>query len=203
LSGDYHDDHHAPQPWGPHDWGHGAPHNSFSPLFMSMGIAIFLFGMAEAWSYGTYNPGNIPMILVGLLVVGFSLFIWWRQDLSFDGHYEPLATGVPFRGIQIRKVGVWVFLMSEMMVFTSLFSTYMRYRLGIENCGTVFERGMFDPVTNPTGWQEGVVVTCFEPASHLIASSWWHIAPGAINTFALIISSFTIVQHFVMQRCRT
>ena len=31
-------------------------------------------------------------------------------------------------------------------------------------------------------------------ASHLIASSWWHIAPGAINTFALIISSFTIVQ---------
>ena len=69
---------------------------------MSMGIAIFLFGMAEAWSYGTYNPGNIPMILVGLLVVGFSLFIWWRQDLSFDGHYEPLATGVPFRGIQIN-----------------------------------------------------------------------------------------------------
>ena len=194
MSGDYEHDHHAPKPWGPHDWGHGAPHNSFSPLFMSMGIAIFLFGMAEAWSYGTYNPGNIPMILVGLLVVGFSLFIWWRQDLSFDGHYEPLATGVPFRGIQIRKVGVWVFLMSEMMVFTSLFSTYMRYRLGIENCGTVFERGMFDPVTNPTGWQEGVTVTCFEPASHLIASSWWHIAPGAINTFALIISSFTIVQ---------
>ena len=136
MSGDYDHDHHAPQPWGPHDWGHGAPHNSFSPLFMSMGIAIFLFGMAEAWSYGTYNPGNIPMILVGLLVVGFSLFIWWRQDLSFDGHYEPIATGVPFRGIQIRKVGVWVFLMSEMMVFTSLFSTYMRYRLGIENCGT-------------------------------------------------------------------
>ena len=193
MSGDYDHDHHAPKPWGPHDWGHGAPHNSFSPLFMSMGIAIFLFGMAQAWSYGTYNPGNIPMILVGLLVVGFSLFIWWRQDISFDGHYEPLATGVPFRGIQIRKVGVWVFLMSEMMVFTSLFSTYMRYRLGIENCGTVFDRGMFDPVTNPTGWQEGVTVTCFEPASHLIASSWWHIAPGAINTFALIISSYTIV----------
>ena len=41
---------------GPHDWGHGVLHNSYSPLFMSMGVAIFLFGMAEAWSYGTYNP---------------------------------------------------------------------------------------------------------------------------------------------------
>ena len=77
-----------------------------------------------------------------------------------------------------------MFLMSEMMVFTSLFSTYMRYRFGIPNCQTVFESGE---------WVEGTSVTCFEPAGHLIASSWFHIAPGAINTFALIISSFTIV----------
>ena len=58
----------------------------------------------------------------------------------------------------------------------------------------MYKRQLFDPVTNPAGWQEAVPVTCFEPASHLIASSWWHLAPGAINTFALIISSFTIVQ---------
>ena len=188
-----HDEHHL-EPWGPHDWSHGAPHNSFSPFFLSLGVAVFLFAFAQAWEYGTYNPGHIPGILVGLGIVGFSMIIWWRQDISFDGSYEPLSTGTPFRKIQIRKVSVWVFLMSEMMVFTSLFSTYMRYRLGIPNCNTVFERGMFDPVTNPTGWQEGVAVTCFEPASHLIASSWWHLAPGAINTFALIISSFTVVQ---------
>jgi cytochrome c oxidase subunit I+III len=75
--------------------------------------------------------------------------------------------------------------MSEMMIFTSLFSTYMRYRQGIPRCDTVFESG---------DWVEGVAVNCYEPASQLIASSWWHIAPGAINTFALIISSFTIVQ---------
>ena len=75
--------------------------------------------------------------------------------------------------------------MSEMMIFTSLFSTYMRYRQGIPRCDTVFESGE---------WVEGVAVNCYEPASQLIASSWWHIAPGAINTFALIISSFTIVQ---------
>ncbi|GIS92027.1 MAG: hypothetical protein CM1200mP21_03220 [Candidatus Poseidoniales archaeon] len=62
-----------------------------------------------------------------------------------------------------------------MMIFSSLFSTYMRYRQGIPRCDTIFERGMFDPVTNPEGWQDGVAVTCFEPASHLIASSWFHL----------------------------
>ena len=99
--------------------------------------------------------------------------------------FEPKSAGTPFQNIDIRKVAMWMFLMSEMMVFTSLFSTYMRYRFGIPNCQTVFESGE---------WVEGTSVTCFEPAGHLIASSWFHIAPGAINTFALIISSFTIVQ---------
>ena len=188
MSG-YGDSEHPVEPWGPHDWSHGAPHNSFSPIIMSMGIALFFFMMAQAWSFGTYTPGYIPGILLGLAIVGFALFIWWRQDISFDGSYEPRSTGVPFKNIQIRKVAVWVFLMSEMMVFTSLFSTYMRYRLGIENCGDMYER-----LEASHELVSGATYTCFEPASHLIASSGWHLTPGAINTFALILSSFTIVQ---------
>ena len=61
--------------------------------------------------------------------------------MSFGMHgevFEPKSTGTPFQNIDIRKVAMWMFLMSEMMVFTSLFSTYMRYRLGIPNCKTVF-----------------------------------------------------------------
>ena len=141
-----------------------------------------------------YTGEGLVWMFIAIIITSIGMFVFWRQDLSFDGTYEPLATGTPFRNIQIRKVGMFVFLMSEMMVFTSLFSTYMRYRLGLRRCDDVFADGVFDPVTNPTGWQEAVPVTCFEPASHLIASSWWHLAPGAVNTFALIISSFTIVQ---------
>ena len=197
MSGDH--DHH-PSPFGPHDWSHGAPHNSYAPLVMSIGIGLFLFVFAGMFDYDlqlsehVYTGHGLLLMFVAIVITGFGLLIWWRQDLSFDGTYEPLATGAPFRNIQIRKVGMFVFLMSEMMVFTSLFSTYMRYRLGLRRCDDVFADGLFDPVTNPAGWQEAVPVTCFEPASHLIASSWWHLAPGAINTFALIISSFTIVQ---------
>ncbi|MDP7002301.1 MAG: cytochrome c oxidase subunit 3 [Candidatus Thalassarchaeaceae archaeon] len=180
------DDHHHPTPWGPQDWGHGAPHNSWAPIIMSFGIAVFLFSLASVFEWGEFiGWGYVPVILLGMVITLVGLVVWWRQDYSFDGSYEPRATGAPFQNIEIRKVAMWVFLMSEMMVFTSLFSTYIRYRLGITPCKEVFESG---------DWVEGTAVTCFEPASHLIASSWFHLAPGAINTFALIISSFTIVQ---------
>ncbi|CAI8194413.1 MAG: Cytochrome bo(3) ubiquinol oxidase subunit 3 [Methanobacteriota archaeon] len=181
---DHHDDHHA-SPWGPHDWSHGAPHNSFAPLIMSAGFAMFLYGFANVFIGGEVaDLGALSGVMLGLIIITMGLLVWWRQDMSADGIYEPKATGAPFRNIDIRKVSMWIFLMSEMMVFTSLFSTYIRYRLGIQNCGEVFLSGE---------WVEGTSVVCFEPAAHLIASSWFHLAPGAVNTFALIISSFTIV----------
>ena len=83
-----------------------------------------------------------------------------------------------------------------MMVFSSLFSTYLRYRTGIENCEALFSSGVFT---------EGQA--CWLPASYFIAEGGYHQAdahaalgfmpdtliPGAINTFALIVSSYTIV----------
>ena len=178
---------------GPHDWSHGAPHNSWAPLIMSIGAGLFLFGFAKTFTMNEgmngyiYDSAPLSMTIIGLAIMFAGLITWWKQDMSFDGSYEPQATegSSPFANIDIRKVAMWVFLMSEMMIFTSLFSTYMRYRIGLENCGDVFASG---------NWVEGSPVVCFEPASHLIASSWFHLAPGAINTFALILSSFTIVQ---------
>ncbi len=152
---------------------------------MSAGFALFLYGFANVFVGGEVaDLGALSGVMLGLIIVTIGLLVWWRQDMTFDGVYEPKATGAPFRNIDIRKVSMWIFLMSEMMVFTSLFSTYIRYRLGIPNCNDVFLSGE---------WIEGTSVVCFEPAAHLIASSWFHLAPGAVNTFALIISSFTVV----------
>jgi len=138
------------------------------------------------------DSSGISLAFIGLIISFFGLTVWWRQDASFDGTYEPRATGTPFQNIQIRKVAMWVFLMSEMMVFTALFSTYMRYRLGLTPCVEIYESGSW--IVNSQTIDSGEAVNCFLPASEFIASSWFHIAPGAINTFALIISSFTIVQ---------
>ena len=53
MSGDYHGDDH-PSPWGPHDWGHGAPHNSYAPLVMSIGVGIFLLTFGGLFAAGLY-----------------------------------------------------------------------------------------------------------------------------------------------------
>jgi len=188
LSGEHGHEHHI-EPWGPHDWSHGAPHNSFAPLVMSVGFGVFLYAFANIFVMGELaDIGALSGVMLGLIIITMGIFIWWRQDSSFDGVYEPKGVGAPFRGIDLRKVAMWIFLMSEMMVFTSLFSTYIRYRLGIPNCGDLYEE-----LTSSGTLVSGEVYNCFEPASHLIASSWFHLAPGAVNTFALIISSFTIV----------
>ena len=46
---------HHPSAWGPHDWNHGAPHNSWSPFILSMGVAIFLFSLAATFEWGEFQ----------------------------------------------------------------------------------------------------------------------------------------------------
>jgi len=176
---------------------------------MSLGVGVFLFSFAgtfvmnEARNGTDFNAGSLPMILVGLSIFFAGLIVWWRQDYSFDGTYEPKATGVPFQNIDMRKVGMWIFLWSEMMIFSSLFTTYIRYRLGIESCQAILDNHSITSSGLP--FSPGDV--CWVPASYFIAGSHsesWTISlggiglpdtlvPGAINTFALIVSSFTVV----------
>ena len=209
--GGHDDDHHDHQHshWGPHDWTHGhggAPHNSWAPLMLAFGSSFFLLGFtkvftqtwddsADIWTYAIHSS-EVGLLIAGLAIFFAGITVFWRQDWSHDGSYEAKSEGAPFRTIDIRKVAVWMFLMSEMMVFTSLFSTYLRYRTGIDNCETLYASGVFT---------EGQA--CWLPASYFIAEGGYHqehahaalgfmpdtLIPGAINTFALIISSYTIV----------
>ena len=207
-----HDDHHHDHQhshWGPHDWNHGhggAPHNSWAPIMLAFGASLFLLGFTKVftqtwddessiWTYAIHSS-EVGLLIAGLAIFFAGMTVFWRQDWSHDGSHEPKSVGTPFRTIDIRKVALWMFLMSEMMVFSSLFSTYIRYRLGIENCETLFESGVFEAGQS-----------CWLPASYFIAEGGFHQAdahaalgfmpdtliPGAINTFALIISSYTIV----------
>ena len=66
--------------------------------------------------------------MIGLTVVTVGVANWWREDLPFNGYGEQLATSDPFAGQHIRKAGIWVFLMSEVMVFATFFSSYLRMR---------------------------------------------------------------------------
>ena len=78
------DEHHHPSAWGPHDWSHGAPHNSWAPLIMSIGFGIFLFMLAGAFTNGIFDASYVPLVFVGLLVSLFGLIILDQGPLSIN-----------------------------------------------------------------------------------------------------------------------
>ena len=173
------------------DYG-GDHHGSASPIIFAFGILLFLAGFpdfaiackAMLNSSVTADLGMLTLSLVGLLTIVIAVSNWWFEDLPFNGEGEQIATSYPFEGEHIRKAGLWVFIMSEIMVFATFFSSYLRMRTewctdwairdGVEACKDV---------------PEGTVVT----ASDLLRYDFATLLPGAINTFALIISSYTIV----------
>ena len=183
----------ASKPNAEHDDGHGAEHEhhgSSSPIIFAFGIMLFLAGFPDfviackAMLNADITPdfGMLGLSMVGLLTIVIAVSNWWFEDLPFNGHGEQIATSYPFEGEHIRKAGLWVFIMSEIMVFATFFSSYLRMRTewctkwaiedGVEACQGV------EPVVT---------------ASDLIRNDFATILPGAINTFALIISSYTIV----------
>ena len=175
FGGGYGDDDHG-------DDGHDehAHHGSWSPIIMAFGVMLFLMGFIE-WNH----EGNFGILGAGLVITFAGIANWWREDFGNDGKSEPIAFGEPFGGIEIRKVGMWIFLMSEVMIFGSFFSSYLRLRTGWTTHWDV----ECDAFGHGTPCPDGYVVV----ASELINESFWTLLPGAINTFALILSSFTLV----------
>ena len=183
---DEHDDH-------GHD-DHEEHHGSASPIIFSLGVMLFLMGFpsfvvackALMSQGGTFAFGDILLSLVGLNFIMLGIANWWKEDLPFIGHGEQIATSAPFEGEHIRKAGLWVFIMSEIMVFATFFSSYLRVRT--EWC-TDWAIRASEQGDNCYGVAEGSVTT----ASDLLRYDVATLMPGAINTFALIISSYTIV----------
>lgn len=69
-------------------------------------------------------------------------------------------------GLWNAKVGIWLFLASEVMLFGALFSTYILLRVGA-------------PETGPLAWPKG--------------SEYLNIPIGTFNTAVLITSSITVI----------
>ena len=208
MSYDDHDDH-----------GH---HGSWAPIIASLGTMMFLYGFSEA---------SMGITAIGIAVLTWGLFTWWKGDLPFDGSEkmgELEAYGTPFGGMKIRKAGIWLFLMSEVMIFGSFFGAYMRMRTNWNTHWTLRDKAQ--EAIDTLGAEvtvDSIVKKCFDDHHHvkeeaceiatngLVNSSFWwsepgvpayhHVAaeyitadfmtllPGAINTFALILSSFTVV----------
>ena len=185
-----HDDH-------GHDDHHDEHHGSASPIIFCFGVLLFLMGFPDFVEAlralmsqgGTFAAGDLLLSTLGLTIIMIGVANWWREDLPFIGHGEQIATSAPFEGEHIRKAGLWVFIMSEVMVFATFFSSYLRVRT--EWCTKwAFDDGKCTPDAG------GVVYTASDylrPGGAVGTGDFWTMLPGAVNTFALIISSYTIV----------
>ena len=168
-----------------HGDDHEEHHGSASPILMAGGILLFMMGFpgfvitCKAWLGLDYDPdlSGFTLSVIGSIILMMGVGNWWSEDLK--GRQEQKATSHPFAGQDIRKAGMWIFLISEMMVFATFFSSYLRMRT--EWCTQwAVDAGKCDVVDTTT-------------ASDLLRHDVMTLLPGAINTFALIISSYTIV----------
>ena len=206
-------------------------HGSGSPIVFSLGVMLFLMGfpsfqgtLGNLLSGVEANLGDLGLSMLGLTVLTAGVANWWREDLPFIGNHEQIATSDPFQGPHIRKAGLGVFIMSEVMVFATFFSSYLRMRTEwctgwqVDNqnaaCRAVEDVGGVEHFVLASG--ERTIDATLPAADYiyeinmLTASDFLRpnggmldglggqgdfmtLLPGAVNTFALIISSYTIV----------
>jgi len=100
-------------------------HLSTRPVELSFGAMIFLFGAA-------FYPAILGLVAMaaGALVVVYTLVGWARDDLAgkFVIPAEPEGDRWPFSAVPKVKLGMWVFLSSEVVLFGSFLGAYIFIR---------------------------------------------------------------------------
>jgi cytochrome c oxidase subunit I+III len=105
-------------------------HLSSRPLEVSMGVMLFLAGAG----FFPDITGRLLMILGGALFV-YSLWGWAKDDLRDKFFVPPEEEGDrwPFSAVPKLKLGMWVFLSSEVVLFGSFLGGYIFIRAAATN----------------------------------------------------------------------
>ncbi|HYC11151.1 MAG TPA: cbb3-type cytochrome c oxidase subunit I [Nitrososphaerales archaeon] len=105
--------------------GSHAGHLSSRPIELSAGAMVFLLGAA-------FYPAVMGLVAMaaGGLIVAFTLVGWARDDIAgkFVVPAEPEGARWPFSAVPKVKLGMWVFLSSEVVLFGSILGAYIFIR---------------------------------------------------------------------------
>ena len=95
--------------------------SSFMPIVIAAAVAILMLGIVIF----------IPLFVAGLIILAVALYKVFKDDIreKFSELTEPPQEKWPLDYLNKEKTGVWVFLMSEILVFGSLISAYAYVRL--------------------------------------------------------------------------
>ena len=138
----------------------------------------FLIGISAAISFGGLAT-HLAATAVGVGLFIFAVGGWLVQDRTVKfGVVEGLIEDFPFRGVSMRKLGIWIFLATEVIFFMGIMG--MSFALRVRT-----EAGLVG--ANPL-WNPDLGVTWAAPGKVL------NVPLTAVNTFILIASSFTMVE---------
>jgi heme/copper-type cytochrome/quinol oxidase subunit 3 len=95
---------------------------TYLPVIVAVGVALFLYGFIVF----------APVAVAGLVIMAAATIKWFKDDYQ-DKHAEIKESAKekwPFETLSKEKLGMWIFLMSEIVLFGCLISGYIYVRLG-------------------------------------------------------------------------
>jgi cytochrome c oxidase subunit I+III len=96
--------------------------SSYMPLIIASGVAIFLLGLAI----------YIPVLVAGLIIIVAAVYKMFKDGAAekFSGTKEtPEEETYPLESVTNEKLGLWIFLASEILIFGSLIIAYAYVRV--------------------------------------------------------------------------
>ncbi|MFB6303291.1 MAG: cbb3-type cytochrome c oxidase subunit I, partial [Haloferacaceae archaeon] len=149
-----------------------ADHASIWPFGVGVGGFLTFLGLSAlngaSFPDGTMGAVYLTLAAVGGAVTLGSLVAWGLEP--FESPPGGVGEAWPFAGIENGKVGMWIFLASDVVLFGGFIGAYV-----------------FTRVAYPGGWQEWPTIV-------------ENVVPGLVNTYLLLTSSFTVVLALVAAR---
>ena len=83
--------------------------SSLTPIILAAGLAVLFLGLVIFW----------PIAVAGLAIVAIAVFKLFKEgaDEKFAELKESLEEKWPLEVVNKEKLGVWIFLMSEILIF--------------------------------------------------------------------------------------
>ncbi|GBC75286.1 Cytochrome c oxidase subunit 3 [archaeon HR06] len=105
-------------------------HMSKGPFTLALGTFLSFLGMTLSFY----------LLPLGVVLLIIALLIWGKENLTKKFSLEGLKTAAwPFIEISNMKLGVWIFLFGEVLLFSSLLGSYLFIRAQIPNWPTLGE----------------------------------------------------------------
>jgi len=100
-----------------------ADHASIWPFALSLAMFVAFLGLSQA--AGSYV--FLGIFAAGLILTAWALIRWGLE--SFHAPAAPVAERWPFEGVEKTKLGVWIFLASDIVLFGAFIGSYVFARV--------------------------------------------------------------------------